>query len=246
MYRYTKVTITALIFFSGIMGQDSPVINSGSYSKVYSGKEAAFEKAVTAHVSKWHGEGQWNQFGSRVMSGPRSGQYFIGTTGHYWKDYDNRVTTDAHDKDWARINNRFVEESSGMKFFVKNLDASYNDRRSPMWSITYFYCKPGGVGKMTNILKKIRSANEGAKYERSFGTYFLRASGRGHVLALINRMDGMADLGPSGSTLRERWTGKYGQDDGFEDAVNTWLDSYTHAEAELHQLVEGMTTPPSN
>ena len=98
----------------------------------------AFEKAVTTHVSKWHGVGQWNQFGARVMSGPRTGQYFIGTTNHYWKDYDNRVTTDDHNKDWARINKTYVEESSGMMFFVKNLDASYNDRRSTMWTLTYY------------------------------------------------------------------------------------------------------------
>ena len=83
MFKQTIGTVLVLIFCSGLMAQDSPVVNSGAYSKVYRGKEAAFEKAVSAHVSKWHGEGQWNQFGSKVMSGPRSGQYFIGTTNHY-------------------------------------------------------------------------------------------------------------------------------------------------------------------
>ncbi len=246
MYRTQLIAVLAVISFSCVIAQDSPVVNSASYSKVYAGKEQAFEKAVTAHVSKWHGVGQWNQFGARVMSGPRTGEYFIGTTGHFWKDYDNRVTSDDHDKDWARINKTYVEESSGMIFFVKNLDASYNDRRSPMWTTTYFYCKPSGVSKMINILKKIRSANEASNYDRSFGTYVRRASGRGHILALLNRMDGMVDMGPGNSSLRERWSKKYGEEDSFDDAVNEWLNSYTHAEGEILQLVEGMTTPPSN
>ena len=246
MNRKQLTAVIALVSLSYLMAQDSPVVNSASYSKVYAGKEEAFEKAVTAHVSKWHGVGQWNQFGARVMSGPRTGEYVIGTAGHYWKDYDNRVATDDHNKDWARINKTYVEDSSGMNFFVKNLDASYNDRRSPMWTTTYFYCKPGGVGKMINILKKIRSANEASKYERSYGTYVRRASGRGSVLVLLNRMDGMVDMGPANSTLRERWTAKHGEEDSFDDAVSEWLDSFTHTEAEILQLVEGMTTPPSN
>ena len=246
MFKQITSTVLALIFCSALMAQDSPIVNSAAYSKVYKGKEAAFEKAVSSHVSEWHGEGQWNQFGSRVMTGPRAGQYFIGTTGHYWKDYDNRVTTDAHNEDWARINNRFVEEISGQNYFVKNRDASYNDRRAPMWRIRYYYCKPDGVGDMVGILKKIRSANEDAKYERSYGIYHLIASGRNHVLADVTRMDGMADMGPASSRLKERWDAKYGDEADFEDAVNTWLNSYTHSETEIHQLVEEMTTPPSN
>ena len=52
----------ALVSVSYLMAQDSPVVNSASYSKVYAGKEEAFEKAVTAHVSKWHGV-----FGKRLL-----------------------------------------------------------------------------------------------------------------------------------------------------------------------------------
>ena len=119
-----------------------------------------FEKAVSAHVSKWHGEGQWNQFGSKVMSGPRSGQYFIGTTNHYWKDYDERKTSDSHDKDWERIFNTYVEENSGMRYYVKVPDASYNDRRSPMFLLTYYNLSPAAVGKKLDLIRKAKEAAE--------------------------------------------------------------------------------------
>ena len=99
---------------------------------------------------------------------------------------------------------------------------------------------------MIGILKKIRSANEDANYERSYGIYHLVASGRNAVVADVTRMDGMADMGPASSRLSERWAEKYGDEASFEDAVNTFVNSYTHSETEIHQLVEGMTTPPSN
>ena len=192
--KKTTTTILCLLFGSILMAQDSPVVNSGAYSKVYKGKDAAFEKAVSAHVSKWHGEGQWNQFGSKVMSGPRSGQYFIGTTNHYWKDYDERKTSDSHDKDWERIFNTYVEENSGMRYYVKVPDASYNDRRSPMFLLTYYNLSPAAVGKKLDLIRKAKEAAEKTKYERSWGVYQVRGANR--VLAIAFRMDGMVDMDP--------------------------------------------------
>ena len=55
MNRKQLTAVITLVSLSYLMAQDSPVVNSASYSKVYAGKEEAFEKAVTAHVSKCHG-----------------------------------------------------------------------------------------------------------------------------------------------------------------------------------------------
>ena len=66
---------TLLILFTTIaFAQENPVAASGGYSKVYLGKETAYENAVAKHIDKWHGPDQWSQFGAKVMSGPRSGQ----------------------------------------------------------------------------------------------------------------------------------------------------------------------------
>ena len=42
--------------FNLLVAQEDPVVASGGYSKIYKGKEASFEKAVTNHVAKWHGQ----------------------------------------------------------------------------------------------------------------------------------------------------------------------------------------------
>ncbi|MBH31763.1 MAG: hypothetical protein CMG71_07230 [Candidatus Marinimicrobia bacterium] len=227
------------------MAQDSPIVNSGSYSKVYRGKEASFEKAVTAHVSKWHGEGQWNQFGSRVISGPMTGQYFIGTTGHYWKDYDERKNDESHDKDWERIVNTYVEESSGQRYYIRVPEASYKDRRSPMFSITYFNSSPAAVAKKLELIKKIKEAAENTNYERAWGVFLVQGLPGGNYTAVVNRLNGMADMGPSKMSWFEMWVKTFGEETANEMRDN-WYNTHWNSYSEIHQLVEAMTTPPSN
>ena len=243
MFKQITSTVLAVIFCSDLMAQDSPVVNSGAYSKVYRGKEAAFEKAVSAHVSKWHGEGQWNQFGSKVMSGPRSGQYFIGTTNHYWKDYDERKSNDSHNKDWERIFNTYVEENSGMLYYVKVPNASYNDRSSPMFELTYYNLSPAARGKKLDLIEKIKEAAEKTKYERSWGVYQVRGGTRG--LAIVGRMDGMVDMGPTKMSFFDMWEKTFGEETAAEMA-DTWNSTHWSSEEEIHVLIESMTSPPSN
>ena len=244
MIKRIVVTTASLIFCTVLTAQDEPIVNSGGYTKVYRGKEAAFEKDVASHVSKWHGEGQWNQFASQVMSGPRSGQYFIGTTNHYWKDYDDRVTTDAHDNDWERIVNKYVEENSGMLYYVKVPDASYNDRRSLMFSLTYLYCKPGDVDRKLDLIRKIKEAAEKTDYERSWSIYRLRG-GKGSVLAAVNRLDGMVDMGPAKMSFFDMWVKTFGEETASE-MTDTWYNTHTKSIEEIHRLIDSMTSPPPN
>ena len=41
-----------LFIYTLIFAQDDPIVASGGYSKIYKGKEASFEKAVSNHVTK--------------------------------------------------------------------------------------------------------------------------------------------------------------------------------------------------
>jgi hypothetical protein len=75
--------------------------------------------------------------------------------------------------------------------------------------------------------------------------YILRGSGRNNVLAVVNRMDGMADMGPDNTTIRERWIATYGEEESNK-AGEVWRDSHWNSESAIIQLVESMTTPPSN
>ena len=60
-----------LFIYTLIFAQDDPIVASGGYSKIYKGKEASFEKAVSNHVTKWHGADLWPTFAANVMSGTK-------------------------------------------------------------------------------------------------------------------------------------------------------------------------------
>ena len=244
MRRFITILLISLITIA--FAQENPVAASGGYSKVYVGKEAAYEKAVANHIAKWHGPDQWYQFGARVMSGPRSGQYFTGTTGHYWQDYADRKTTKAHNDNWASITKKYVEDGSGMMFFEKILDASYNDRSAPMWEVTTYYTKPGARSTMLSVLRKAVEANKKSNYDASYAVYVIISGGdQDGLLGLITRMDSMADMAFTGPSVKERWVKAFGEE-AWEKDYKDWNSSYTRSTTELVQLIPEMSTPASN
>ena len=232
------------LFFSiTLFAQADPIVASGGYSKIYKGKELSFEKAVSSHVLKWHGPEQWPTFAAKVMSGSRTGQYLMGTTNHYWKDYADRKSSKAHNDEWKKIVDKHVEVESGMTFYEKRLDASYNDRSTPMWESTIYYTKPGKRGKMLEILRKGAVANRSVRFKGSTGVYSQISGGdQDGILLVIYRMDSMADMAEQSPTIKERWIKEYGEE-VFQKASKDWYDSFSKSESEILQRVPEMTTP---
>ena len=239
-----KLGIFILLFICvTIFAQDDPIVASGGYSKIYKGKEVSFEKAVSIHVGKWHGADQWPTFAAIVMSGPRSGQYFMGTSNHYWKDYADRKSIKAHNDEWEKIVDKHVEEQSGMAFFEKRLDASYNDRSAPMWDAVSYYTKPGKRGTMLDILRKGADANRRVRFKGSTGVYSQISGGeQDGILLVISRMDSMADMAVPSPTIKDRWVKVYGEE-AFNQAVKDWYSSFTKSESEILKVIPEMTTP---
>jgi len=232
-----------LITCTALVAQADPIVASGGYSKIYKGKEASFEKAVSSHVAKWHSAEQWPTFAAIVMSGPRSGQYLMGTTNHYWKDYADRKSIKAHNDEWKKIVDKHVEEQSGMAFFEKRLEASYNDRSAPMWEAVSYYTKPGKRGKMLEILRKGAVASRKVRFKGSTGVYSQISGGdQDGILVVISRMDSMADMALQSPTVRERWVKEYGEK-VFDQAVEDWYGSFTKSTSEIVKLIPEMTTP---
>ena len=232
-----------LITCTALVAQADPIVASGGYSKIYKGKEASFEKAVSSHVAKWHSAEQWPTFAAIVMSGPRSGQYLMGTSNHYWKDYANRKSIKAHNDEWKKIVDKHVEEQGGMTFFEKRLDASYNDRSTSMWEAVSYYTKPGKRGTMLEILRKGADANRRVRFKGSTGVYSQVSGGeQDGILLVISRMDSMADMAAPSPTIKERWVKVYGEE-VYNQAVKDWYNSFSKSESEILKVIPEMTTP---
>jgi len=244
MKRFITILLISLITIA--FAQENPVAARGRYTKVIKGKEALFEKAYANHVAKFH-LAPWATFAAKVMSGPRTGQYFTATTGHYWKDFAERVVTKAHIDDRDRKNFiKYIEERSGTMFFEKILDASYNDRSAPISEATWYYTKPGGAGTMLGILRKAVEANKKSNYDSSYGVYAIVSGGdQDGIIVLVRRMDSLADMAVSGPSVKERWVKAFGEK-AWEKDYKDWNSSYTKSTTEINQLIPEMSTPSSD
>jgi len=242
MKHLTKIIV--VLFFGILWSQENPTIMRGGYDKVLKGKDQAFQKNVSAHVNKWHGADQWNQYGWRVETGPRTGQYLVGTFNHYWKDFDNRVTTKEHDKDWDRITNSYIDDDNqyaGSLFWNLLPELSYNSQPSPKISVTFYYCKDNAFEAMLVILGKLKQANEKAKIDRSYNVYKKEAGGPNNVIAFVNQIGGYADMAPINPSLKDRYVAAFGETVWQAD-YTTWTNGVKWSETEILTLIPEMST----
>ena len=242
MKRFITIILISLITIT--FAQENPVAARGRYTKVTKGKEALYEKAYAKHVANFHVQ-PWATFAAKVMSGPRTGQYYTGTTGHYWKDYAERVVTKAHRDDRKNFV-KYIEGGSGAMYFEKILDASYNDRSAPMWEVTTYYTKPGARSTMLSVLRKAVEANKKSNYDGSYGVYAVVSGGdQDGLLVLVARMDSMADMAVSGPSVKDRWVKAFGEQSWGKN-IKDWRSSYTKSTTEIFQVIPEMSTPPSD
>jgi len=238
-----RIILLSIAAISLMNAQDDPVVGNFSYLKIKSGKAASFEKSVTSHVKKYHGADQWRTWGAKIVSGKRSGQYLVGSGGHYWKDYADRKTTKAHDDQWEAIINNHVEETSGSMYYAKDLEASYNDRSAPMWRTQIFYTKNGKRGEMTSLLRKSAKVREKTGSEVSRGVYYNITGGEQNGMVFITtRMDDLSDMAGPSMGLGERWIKVHGQKD-WDKTMETWPTLFDKSETEVVQRIPGMNTP---
>ncbi len=243
MKHVTKIVM--YLFFGILWSQENPTIMRGGYDKVLKGKDKVFQKNVAAHVEKWHGVGQWNQYGWRVETGPRTGQYLIGTFGHYWKDFDERVTTKKHDNDWERITNTYVNQNNeytGSTFWNLLPEVSYNSKSSPKIAVTFYYCKANVFQSMLGIMGKLKQANEQAEIDVSYNVYQKEAGGPNDVIAVVIQMGGYADMAPVSPSIKDRYIAAFGEE-VWQGDYTTWTNGLKWSETEIMTLIPEMSTP---
>ena len=243
MKHLTKIIM--VLFFGILWSQENPTIMRGGYDKILKGKDQAFQKNVAAHVKKWHGADQWNQYGWRVETGPRTGQYLIGTFNHYWKDFDDRVTSKEHNKDWARITNSYIDDNNkyaGSLFWNLLPELSYNSQPSPKISVTFYYCKDNAFEAMLGILGKLKQANEKAKIDRSYNVYKKEAGGPNDVIAFVSQINGYRDMAPLSPSLKDRYVAAFGETVWQADYA-TWTNGVKWSETEILTLIPEISTP---
>jgi len=139
--------------------------NVVSADRVYAkgGMNRQYEKALTAHVQKYH-KGDWAWRVYTVESGPESGAYHIVEGPMSWDGLDKRGDLGAaHQNDYNNTVLPFTNTDRGYttySTFREDLSTTALGNYSDKIVINHVYIKPGYSDEVEDVLKKLKKAWE--------------------------------------------------------------------------------------
>lgn len=218
------------------------------YMKPAQGKSQMLQKGLKAHVSKFHGEGQWPEYYFEVLSGPNSGS-FAGWSGpHTWKEFDERERSEGDYKHWSKHVEPYLDNSNSSGVIL--LSRKYDLGHGPSAWTNYYHLSwnvihPGTGAQyreIANLSKKVKEATNSINHHNIYQV----VSGYNADMWLweypINSMDEMSmSTGGAGSSLNnfEKVLGKQGAD-RFRELYKATIK---HRVRELQKLVPDMSSP---
>ena len=186
-------------------------------------KVSDFEKALAAHVQKYHtGDWKWRVY--EIQSGPDAGGYHIVEGPSSWDAFDGRGDLGAeHTDDWNKTVSIYltdkVEESFSV--YVDSLSTVALGNYSDKIILNHMYAKPGMIGGVNDLVKRLKKvwmdSNENVAVYQSV------ISGEPQVVTVTRLKDGLKELSDDyRKPMSERYNAAYG-----EGSWETFLADYS-------------------
>lgn len=186
-------------------------------------KTQEFEKALIAHVQKFHsGDWKWNVW--EIQSGPDNGGFMITEGPLSWDQFDKRGTLgEAHTTDWAKNVAPLTTErgvSIYLEFNAELSNVAITDYADKIL-INHMYPKPGKVGGVLGMVGKLKKVwNEGKEV---VAVYTTTGSGAPEVITVTRLKNGLKELSDDyRKPLPERFNKANG-----EGSFDYWIDDYS-------------------
>jgi hypothetical protein len=177
---------------------------------------ADFEAVLKRHM-EWHRQQKdtWTYVTWQIMTGERSGHYFVASVGHDWKDFDDRAKFQEADDANVRVTLAPAVDSVNHAFYLYRADLStpmQNDTGpAPYSEVITFFLKPGGwFPDMENAIKKVNEAANKSNYPLHGNWYGLLNGGEGAIVLAIPHKN-WADFQPSGKGFVAMLNDVYGE-----------------------------------
>jgi hypothetical protein len=142
-----------------VMAQDNVVNSQRVFPKI--DKVAQFEKALAAHVQKFHtGKWKWRVF--TIASGPDVGGYHITEGPMNWDDIQNRGDLGAaHMTDWnTNIAPLLTKQTNSYATYMAELSTVALTDYSNWININHLEIRPGFRGDLRDLLVKMKKGWE--------------------------------------------------------------------------------------
>jgi hypothetical protein len=193
------------------LAQKTPDIAEVATWKVKPGAGAAFAAGRQKHM-EFH-RAQKDTFSWltwEVLTGDGLGQYYTGTFGHYWKDFDGREKFDALDQaDVAKSTGAFAEVVND-GYWTLMPEASRANPKSagpPAFSqLTHYFVNPADVPRFEDALGEAKTALDKLQWPVYSNWYRLISGGEGPHYVLSTGRDNWAAFAPTEKTLLDGLT----------------------------------------
>ncbi len=217
-----------------VNAQDEPgTIGRGFTVQVKVGHNAQFEEGVKQHMA-WHGQQgdpwRWNTF--VIQSGERLGQYFVGSGGHHWADFDALPVDEAADgADWvANIGDHIEWEGSDFSRFMPNASRPPADPEPmPLAEVLTYRIKQGHGPAFRHVLRRFTEAAEEIDWPNRYVWLQGLTGGPAGTYILILPLANWAALAPRSGvkSLREVMDDVLGvtEADSLRETLNAAVDS---------------------
>ena len=193
------------------ISQNQTVVNGSRYFPK-SDKVLEFEKALTAHIQKFH-SGDWKWRVYEIQTGPDAGGYHVVEGPKTWDENDKRgnLGTD-HMTDWNKNIAIYLTDkySSGYNMFREDLSTIQLGAFTDKITISHIFPKPGMGNVLEERLKKVKKGWEAGN--QSVAVYQSVASGPSQFALVYRLKDGLREL-ESGyrKPFKERYEGANGE-----------------------------------
>lgn len=188
-----------LLFLIPLLGiaqmQPAKVVNA---NRVFpkSGKSIAFEKALAAHIAKYH-QSKWKWRVFSIETGPDAGGYQINEGPASWDEFDHRGDLGAeHMQDWEMNIAPLLKDISKVSYAVYREDLStialtnYTEKIA----ISHLTYNPGYGNEMEELIKQLKPIWEAT--QRSSAIYEVASSGEPGYTIVARYKDGLKERDP--------------------------------------------------
>jgi hypothetical protein len=214
------------------------------------GQSIGFEDSWKAHIAKFHQKDTTNKrFVYEVLSGDRSGSYYLVQPGINWAMLDvERATEKSHDLDYTSTVSNRLEVEGGDDYYRYVDSMSYRPEvRAAKYLFTFYKLKMGKTNDLIAELMRNAAINKQNSSPASYTVYVKQMAGSCPTVLLVSQLkDGFKQLETdyfAGSTkkFQDSYVTTYGQ--GQWDKRLTLLSEIANSvESELVKFRQDMSS----
>jgi hypothetical protein len=144
------------------------------YMKPKTGSIALLKKGIAAHAAKFHAADPYKMFIYEVVTGPRSGQYFVGLGPATFTQLDSRPSSAEHEADWQNNVVAYLDSEGETSYWRMDKDLDYEPEGITDFSksrLRWVTLNPGEGDRWSEQMKKVYDVFKAKKYGAQWHVY---------------------------------------------------------------------------